>query len=208
MKPWINTFSGQAVDLDNPLPEQIKFGDIAHALSRLQRWCGHSRRPFSVAEHSVVVAQLVKDMHPWTMDPQEMVLAALFHDAHEAYTNDVSSPLKTLLPELRAIQSRLQTAIESSLGIPRLSKSHAVITADLMSLSLERDQLLAPCVRDWGWDPPKPHVQIQLQCLDPGEAYDLFVEWCADFGVADARKIVDARKEPVDIDLPIPYVLG
>ena len=67
---WILTQSGQQFDLLRPTAAMIKPVDIAHALSRLCRFNGHTRAHYSVAQHSLIVASLV---------PAEQQLAALLH---------------------------------------------------------------------------------------------------------------------------------
>lgn len=183
MKPWIQTISGGAVDLDNPKPEQIRIRDIAWSLSNINRWTGHTTRPFSVAEHSVVVAQLVVAMAPKGDEFRSHVRAALMHDAHEAYTGDISSPLKTLLPQLKQIQLNIQDAIDQRFGL--LKTSELVHLADGMSLALERAQILGECSREWGWEPPEPVREIRLQCLSPEHSFSLFNLWCWNLGITD-----------------------
>ena len=91
---WINTVSGKRVDLLKPDPESITFGDIAHALSRVNRFCGHIRQEhYSVAEHSVRCALAAERLRYSTVAQ----LACLLHDAHEAYINDICTPLKEIL---------------------------------------------------------------------------------------------------------------
>ena len=70
--------------------QDIRIEDIAHSLAQINRYTGHARRPYSVAEHSLLVADIaaMADTCP------QVQLAALMHDAHEAYTGDVSSPVK------------------------------------------------------------------------------------------------------------------
>lgn len=64
--------------------------DVAHALALQNRFNGHTRRPYSVAEHSLLVMEIAQadgaSVH--------QQLAALMHDAHEAYVGDVISPVK------------------------------------------------------------------------------------------------------------------
>lgn len=68
----------------------VPINEIAHALSLINRFTGHTSRPYSVAEHSLLCAQVARDMGL----PARAQLAALLHDAHEAYTGDLSSPAK------------------------------------------------------------------------------------------------------------------
>lgn len=102
MKSQIVTHSGLIVDLQNPDPETIIIQDIAYALSNINRYTGHSRPRISVAYHSILVCENL---------PQELKLEGLLHDAAEAYLGDVSSPLKSLLPEYQNLESRFQTVI-------------------------------------------------------------------------------------------------
>lgn len=53
------TRTGQLVDLLNPEPRTIKLADIALALSRIPRFAGHTIRPWTVADHCLLVADLI-----------------------------------------------------------------------------------------------------------------------------------------------------
>lgn len=86
--PWIFTASGQRYFPTNPRPEEIHIEDIAHALSQINRYTGHTVRPISVAQHSVLCARHASP---------EVALEALLHDAAEAYLGDLSRPVKQYL---------------------------------------------------------------------------------------------------------------
>lgn len=68
----------------------VRIEDIAHHLALLNRFHGATTRPYSVAEHSLLVCQLAAEAGYTPM----VQLAALLHDGHEAYTNDLASPAK------------------------------------------------------------------------------------------------------------------
>ena len=68
----IVTSSGDHFDPCFPDWKKIRIEDIAHALSRQTRFSGHVRGTWTVANHSLLVSQLV---------PQAHALAALLHDA-------------------------------------------------------------------------------------------------------------------------------
>lgn len=104
----ISTVSGRFFDILKPEEYEYDIEEIAHALSNLCRYTGHTNRFYSVAEHSVLVSRIV---------PVGLSLVGLLHDASEAYLGDVSSPLKKLLPEYRAIEDRVQRAIAKHFGI-------------------------------------------------------------------------------------------
>jgi len=75
-----------------PKPDQIDICDIAHALATTNRYGGHSPEPYNVAEHSVRVSERMAT-RPYYNEPT-LLLAALLHDAEEAYFGDMPSPIK------------------------------------------------------------------------------------------------------------------
>lgn len=77
------TVSGRRVDLVAPDWRDIDLGDIARGLSQINRFAGQTRRPISVAEHSLVVRKLCA---------AGLRLAGLLHDGHEAYFGDWPTP--------------------------------------------------------------------------------------------------------------------
>lgn len=87
---WMQTYTGKRFDPLNPDPSLIDIQDIAHALSNICRFGGHSSRFYSVAEHSVLVGEALWNLH----HDADLALAGLLHDAAEAYLGDVPRPLK------------------------------------------------------------------------------------------------------------------
>ena len=94
MTHWILTAHGHEVDLAYTRPNLITLPDVAHALGQINRFNGHCRRPYSVAEHSLLVLDIIE--HLFAPANVHCRLAALLHDAHEAYVGDMSSPVKHL----------------------------------------------------------------------------------------------------------------
>lgn len=82
---WIQTFTGRKVDPTKIKPSDIAIEDIAHALALINRFTGHTLVPYSVAQHSILVAQRC---------PKKDALWGLLHDAPEAYLCDMSRPAK------------------------------------------------------------------------------------------------------------------
>ena|ERR1700741_2226348 len=132
MNPVILTNSGNYFNFLYPEDSNYTIEDIAHALSHINRWTGHTRVPYNVADHSVRVSLLV---------PKRMALCALLHDASEAFCGDVSSPLKAMLPEYKEIEQRVEKAIFSKFGIDYPYPKEVKI-ADLTLLVTERRDLL------------------------------------------------------------------
>ena len=139
MKYWIQTQSGVAFDLADPKPEMVVLEDIAQALAFMPRFNGHTGNWYSVAQHSVLVSRLL---------PKEHRMWGLMHDAHEAYTGDIVSPLKALLVfKVKEIEKRIQDAICMRFDISR-DPPLCVHEADLQMLATERDNFFEPL--DWG----------------------------------------------------------
>lgn len=109
MEPIIQTFTGRYVNVLDPDPDTINIEDIAHALSNLCRFSGHVYRFYSVAEHSLNVARIL---------PNELQMCGLLHDASEAYLVDIATPVKSILPDYKRVESNLQKAIAKKFGVP------------------------------------------------------------------------------------------
>lgn len=92
-EPFIVTATKNKFHFNEAGTDEIRIFDIAVSLSHLCRFTGHLRGFFSVAQHSLLVAEKM----PGTPEDK---LAALLHDAAEAYCGDLSSPCKSYLKTL------------------------------------------------------------------------------------------------------------
>lgn len=139
---WILTATGERVDLAAPRPSTIAPMDIAWALAQTNRFTGHALRPYSVAEHSLLVAEIA-EVH-FGLDTNG-VLAALTHDAHEAYTGDLCSPAKAVIGEpWHQFEGTLEHACRMALGTSPASAQYAahIKAADLIALATEKRDLM------------------------------------------------------------------
>jgi hypothetical protein len=100
---YIRTYTGRKFWPLDPTPEELDMEDIAHALSLVCRFTGHTYCFYSVADHSLRVSALAEQMvlartklrsrEVMTL-AREIALWGLLHDASEAYLCDVPSPIK------------------------------------------------------------------------------------------------------------------
>lgn len=140
---WIITFSGKRFYPLDPRPEDIDIFDIAHSLSLLNRFTGHSRFPYSVAQHCMSVADVVAD---------EYKLSGLLHDASEAYVNDLARPLKGMLPEYKYVENKILDVIDAKFNVT--TRCRAVKQVDTRCLVTEATQLCNG--ESWYLDEPYP----------------------------------------------------
>ena len=159
----ILTRSGQMIDLTAPRPEQIRLGDIAHALSEQRRFAGHCPLCPTIAEHSVVVERIAAALMPDMLgEPPErratdlaVRRAALMHDAAEYLVGDVTGAVKLLMrPKLYGLgrsaeytragsmfdrlEDFAQAAIETRFGCAVPDEFHGLIhEADCLACAYE-----------------------------------------------------------------------
>lgn len=139
---WIQTFTGRKFDVLRPQPASICIEDIAHALSQLCRFVGHTRQFYSVAQHSVLVSMFC---------PSGDALHGLLHDASEAYLSDIAQPVKhqPYMALYRQQEAALQAAIYVRFGLDPIEPA-SVKLADRQLLATEAAQLLGgPLLPDW-----------------------------------------------------------
>jgi 5'-deoxynucleotidase YfbR-like HD superfamily hydrolase len=137
--------SGRRLDLLDPSPMDIEIGDIAHGLARVARWNGQTlgENAFSVAQHSVVVEEIVAHIRP-DVEPRWR-LAALLHDASEYVIGDMISPFKAALGvDYKQFEARLENAIHTRFGLPAKTPDavrRLIKTADRACAFFEATQL-------------------------------------------------------------------
>jgi hypothetical protein len=134
----MQTHSGRIVDLSRLCEDDICEDDICHALAHIVRFTGHIKASYTVAQHSLMVSDLCPEQHR---------LWGLLHDASEAYLGDVSTPLKSLLPEYSEIEFRVQRMIACRFGLPWPIPKE-VKAADREALMVEKRDLF-DVQREW-----------------------------------------------------------
>lgn len=103
--------TGGVIDLENPSNYNFSLGEIAALLDKVIRFNGWG---VNVARHSIAVAEAAL----YCTGNPHFALRALFHDAAEAYTGDIGTPVKYAVGTAwDNVEHRVQTAIEQQLGI-------------------------------------------------------------------------------------------
>mgnify|MGYP002126635650 CR=1 FL=1 len=153
------TYTGRRVEIPQPLPGQVCIEDVAVHLARIPRFAGATQYPWCVAAHSMHCASLAEAEG----FPKEAQLAALLHDAHEAYCADIPSPFKEAVRggnprafcSLDIAEERLEVAVLHQLGaLEHLEQYRAQVKRwDLISLATERRDLMHPnaSAQPWHW---------------------------------------------------------
>ncbi len=172
--PWIQTWSGHAFPLIAPAPSDIRRDDIVAALAKINRFTGHTLEPYSVAQHSLLVADLVTRYS----DHPDAVRYALLHDAHEAYIGDESTPMKWARVKIERatngagtfahgqLRGGIDTAIWTAFGLdPSVEVIMAAKQADLLALMVERRDLMNPGPA-WEGNYPDPDGVPRIQPLN------------------------------------------
>lgn len=190
----LETVTGRFVDLVDPDPKDICIEDIAWSLSRLARFNGHTinKLLYSVAQHSLVVANeapriaLEEIGYDRALTPSESGrwrLLGLLHDASEAYTGDISGPLKKI-PELRpiikGIEHNIQVAIFKALGInpPNELEESVVKKGDVLAQRIEAYNFMVSRGNGWSDSPTVSIVRLQEfgMPMEPIDVYEEFLE--------------------------------
>lgn len=136
--PWIQTHSGRRFFFMEPSIDQISIDDIAHSLGQKVRFNGHTRVPYTVAEHCVRVS--------WICEIHGTARWGLMHDAAEAYLPDLASPLKhgsALGAHFKQLEQSIMKVICRRFHL-RTREPDSVKWADLEMRATEMRDLLPP----------------------------------------------------------------
>lgn len=163
---WIQTYTGRRFTPTNPNPESIVIQDIAHALSMLCRFGGHSKEFYSVAQHSVAVSHLCDE---------DDALWGLLHDASEAYLVDIPSPLKNSdkFKEYVNLESLVMHAVCTRFSLDK-KEPISVRKADKVALGIEANTLMSPLREDWKYTAKIPSFKVEP--LGQKDAKQLFLD--------------------------------
>lgn len=187
MTLWMQLINGKPYDYVGNAKLDISPADLARALSHINRFGGHTRKPYSVAQHCVVVSRYLDFCPLYAMH-------GLLHDAHEGLVMDVLTPMKWALgleplpgskapatngKQWRVIEDRAELQVYSMAGVipPSDAQRAAVKQADTVALLTEKRDLLEPGERKWSDFPAVAHHRR----ITPWSHRRARVEWEARF---------------------------
>ena len=164
---WLLTCTDREHSLSGPnvfKPSNVPpIEEISHSLAQINRFTGHCIRPYSVAEHSL----LVYDIAVASGANAITCLAALMHDAHECVCGDVASPIKEAVGGAwRDFEDQQQNALLSGYGlrIAYAEAYHQIRHWDRIALATERRDLLGFDKRK---NTPWPVIDTPRKVIDP-----------------------------------------
>jgi uncharacterized protein len=189
---FVATVSGRLFDIVNPDPSEIDIDEMAHALSQINRFCGHTQYPYSVAQHSVLCAKECERRYPCR---PELALALLLHDGAEYVCCDIIRPLKRMIGSLyRPIEDRVQEAVWKRFGLRVGHSAQAIIHECDNAVVMTESRALMRGSERWNWADTQPSP-LKITRMSAYQAERWFLET---FKELDARRLEYApiRKEP------------
>ena len=171
---YITTYTGARFSYAEPGPFRIR--DIAHSLSLLPRFLGHTRGFYSVAQHSLYVCDI---LHEEGAD-RHLQAAGLLHDAQEAYIGDIPSPLKWACPEIATLEQLIAIRLRAQF-IPLCCEDDWRIVKEIDNIALHTEawSLFNP-IPAWVRPPKGPATKIGLP---PQAAEGFFLDRAAELGL-------------------------
>jgi uncharacterized protein len=151
--------NGAAIDMVDPLAEDIDFAVVCRSLADINRFSGAAQPAVSVAFHTLIVAELVDD----SLKPY-----ALLHDAHEAFVGDLTTPTVLALAAIagenhkhgfgivqdtvKELKLRHDLAIWEAAGLPppTADQIDAIKFADHRALATEFRDFMVDMPCGWG----------------------------------------------------------
>jgi len=172
-KYWIQTYTNKIFDLLEPNEDMIDIIDIAHHCAIENRYNGASKFPYSVAYHSYLGAEQADE---------EFKLEFLFHDSHEAYYKDWTSPFKTMLSEMAGIEYEdiikpYETVVQLKFGLNFSAYKEQIKIIDKRMAKTEKIALYnSPLCWHPNVENAEPYTNIAIMNLSYDNTERLFLE--------------------------------
>lgn len=158
---YIETVKGGKFYINHP---EFDIEVMAHAMAHQCRYTGHVRNFYSVAEHSVLVSNLMEVLD--LGNPFE----GLMHDGAEAYISDIAAPWKVLLPDYKRVEAMIEGPLRRHFGVPEILTAGAK-QADWLALFLEAKELMVSRADDWT---APPGIKDQAEAIKNNPRFKIF----------------------------------
>lgn len=173
MTNWIQGYYGEPLYIGDIQPQDVDDRTIARVLSRKCRFGGMCSSFYSVAQHSILVAEPFRGT--------DLYLPALLHDAHEVYTGmgDMPRPVKEWLRQYTLMVDGLAAQADAAIAVhygfaPQKFHDDAIKQEDNRLLATEvRDLMCRPQI-PWTEHLPSPRENLIIPML-PDDAYYAFM---------------------------------
>lgn len=169
---WIETFTGKQFYPLEPDLRDVDIIDIAHSLSNMCRYTGHSNKYYSVAEHCILMC----DFAGLAGHDILTQLIILLHDAHETYIGDISRPIKQsilqksefLYEQFKKYITQLDEVIFEALNIPQwaVEKNKDYVKFLDNTILAREKQILFPNSKN-EWSLSAPPLDVNIWCHPP-----------------------------------------
>lgn len=113
---WMQTKSGFAFILNDPATSAaaMPLSDIFYSLARQPRYKGHTKWPYTVGQHVVLLVDSAEKMGLSEAVQRQL----LWHDAEEAVIGDIPTPVKRHFPAIAEYGDALRSHFLARFGLP------------------------------------------------------------------------------------------
>lgn len=117
--------------------------EIITALPNINRYNGHTRFPYSVAQHSILCTRIAASNYKLNKPHQRLFF--LLHDGAEAYLQDIIRPIKKFSTALNASYMQAENEITENIMYMMMPSHHVeeVLSDDFQSMAKEIDTRMA-----------------------------------------------------------------
>jgi uncharacterized protein len=163
---WIKTASGIKFHIFQPSVKEVSIYDIAHSLSLLCRFNGHTPFLYSVASHSLIGSYICDE---------EYAKDFLMHDSTESFIGDMATPLKREMTKFKKVENHIYKTISKKFNLSNpLPKE--VKEMDKLMFLMEWSYLMGGS-KPWGIPFPMSRKEfMNIATLSPEKTEKLFVK--------------------------------
>ncbi len=159
---------GWKLHLLNPTSEQIRIGDFAWHLARTCRYNTHMEHWYSNAEHSVLGA--LRASSP------RVARYFLLHDAAEYAFGDLTSPVKRMLPDFKAMIEKFQFFVWKHFCPKEFISDDVLEEVELIDKRITATEMkVLRHQPDSDMGPYEPYLDMEFLQYDWRDAHDMFI---------------------------------